>query len=464
VDRIRRLNESAAYLPSDPKECRRANAGGKEDAVSARITREQLLRAGIAVAGSEDQALIGIDLDTLAREGARRMLMAALLAEIEVYVEAASGERDERDHALVVRNGYAQQRQVTTAAGAVAVRAPRVNDRRVDDATGQRLRFRSVILPPYARRSPKVAEVLPLLYLHGLSTKDFVPALAEFFGSEAGLSASVVSRLTASWEAEVRAFAERDLTQCRYVYCWADGIHVKVRLGDDRKLCLLVVVGVRLDGTKELVALADGYRESKESWADLLRDCKRRGMAAPVLAVGDGALGFWAALREVFPATREQRDWVHKTVNVLSALPASVHRRARAAIAEMTGAENRDQAGKAIDRFAAEFGVKWPKAVAKIEGDREELVAFYDFPAQHWVHLRTSNPIESTFASVRARSNLTKGPGSKAAALAMVFKLIEEAERRWRRVNAPELVALVAAGAKFVNGELVEESLEREAA
>jgi transposase-like protein len=202
------------------------------------------------------------------------------------------------------------------------------------------------------------------------------------------------------------------------VYCWADGVHVKVRLGDDRKLCLLVVVGVRLDGTKELVALADGYRESKESWADLLRDCKRRGLAAPVLAVGDGALGFWAALREVFPPTREQRDWVHKSANVLNALPASVHRRARAAIAEITGAENRDEAEKAVDRFAAEFGAKWPKAVAKITDDREELLAFYDFPAQHWVHLRTSNPIESTVAPVRARSNLTKGPGSKTAALA----------------------------------------------
>jgi hypothetical protein len=296
--------------------------------VSARITREQLLRAGIAVPGSDPDGLIGIDLDTLAREGARRLLMAALLAEVEVYVQAASGDRDDSGHALVIRNGHARERQITTAAGAVAVTAPRVNDRRVDEATGERVRFRSVVLPPYARRSPKVAEVLPLLYLHGLSTKDFVPALALFFGSQAGLSASVVSRLTASWEAEVRAFAERDLSASRYVYCWADGIHVKVRLGDDRKLCLLVVVGVRLDGTKELVALADGYRESKESWADLLRDCRRRGLAAPVLAVGDGAIGFWAALREVFPPTREQRDWVHKSANVLNALPASVHRRA----------------------------------------------------------------------------------------------------------------------------------------
>jgi transposase-like protein len=403
-------------------------------------------------------------LDAIAREGARRMLAAALQAEVADYLAAASGERDERGRALVTRNGVARQREVTTVAGAVPVKAPRVNDRRVDGASGQRLRFASAILPPYARRSPKVTELLPLLYLHGLSTKDFAPALAEFFGTEAGLSASAISRLTTSWEAEFAAFGSRDLSASRYVYCWADGIHVKVRLGDDRAVCVLVVVGVRLDGTKELVALADGYRESTESWADLLRDCRRRGMVAPELATGDGALGFWAALREVFPTTRHQRDWVHKTANVLNALPASVQGRARRAIGEITQAENRSEAAKALDRFVSEFGAKWPKAVAKLVDDKEELLAFYDFPAEHWIHLRTSNPIESTFAPVRARSNLTKGPGSRAAALSMVFKLIHEAERRWRRVNAPELVALVAAGAKFANGKLIEESLERVAA
>ena len=432
-----------------------------------RITRDDLARMGISTIPSstaEPERPLPTNLDALAREGARRMLAAALDAEVEAYLEDARPERDEHGRALVTRNGHAREREITTVAGAVAVRAPRVADRRVDDDTGERQRFRSVIVPPYARRSPKVTELLPLLYLHGLSTKDFVPALAEFFGTEAGLSASVISRLTASWEVEARAFAERDLSASRYVYCWVDGIHVKVRLGDDRKLCILVIVGVRLNGTKELVALADGYRESKDSWADLLRDCKKRGMAAPAIAIGDGALGFWAAVREVFPETREQRDWVHKTANVLNALPASTHRRARGAIAEITHAENRTEAEKAIDRFAQEFGVKWPKAVAKITDDREELLAFYDYPAQHWVHLRTSNPIESTFAPVRARTDLTKGPGSRTAALSMVFKLVQEAERTWRRVNAPELVALVAAGAKFVNGKLVEESLKKEAA
>ena len=403
-------------------------------------------------------------LDAIAREGARRMLEAALRAEVAEYLAAAAGERDEAGRALVTRNGTARPREVTTVAGAVGVRAPRVNDRRVDDDTGERLRFRSVIVPPYARRSPQVTELLPLLYLHGLSTNDFVPALAEFFGTEAGLSAPVISRLTTAWEAECKAFGERDLSASRYVYVCADGIHVKVRLGDDKKLCVLVIVGVRTDGTKSLVALAEGYRESTESWGDLLRDCRRRGMVAPVLATGDGALGFWGALGEVFPETRHQRDWVHKTANVLNALPTSVQGRARRAIGEITQAENRLEAEKAVDRFFLEFGAKWPKAAGKITDDRDELLAFYDFPAEHWIHLRTSNPIESTFAPVRARSNLTKGPGSRAAALGMVFKLVQEAERRWRRVNAPELVALVAAGAKFVNGKLVEESLERKAA
>src|SRR6266508_1538807 len=286
--------------------------------------------------GREDLAL---DLDEICREGARRMLVAALLAEADAYVEGASGERDERGHALVVRNGKARGRQVVTSAGAIEVSAPRVNDRRVDEDTGERSRFRSQILPPYVRRSPKVNEVLPLLYLHGLSSLDFVPALTEFFGTQAGLSAAVITRLTASWVAEQKAFAKRDLRKVDYVYVWADGIHVRVRLGEDRKLCLLVIVGVRADGTKELVACTDGYRESTLSWAEVLRDLKRRGMRAPVLAVGDGALGFWVALDEGFTETRHQRDWVHKTANVLDALPTSVQPTAGRALAELTNAE-----------------------------------------------------------------------------------------------------------------------------
>jgi putative transposase len=263
---------------------------------------------------------LGLDLDAIVREGARRMLAAALEAEVDAYLAAHAAERDEHGRRLVVRNGHARERQVTTAAGAVTVRAPRVDDRRVDPAMGTRVRFRSVILPPWCRKSPKVAEVLPLLYLHGLSTGDFVPALEAFFGSSAGLSAAAITRLVATWQAEYETFCRRDLSDRDYVYVWADGVHFRVRL-EQARLCCLVLVGVRADGTKELVAVADGERESTDAWAELLRDLRRRGMRAPVLAVGDGALGLWAALREVFPATRHQRDWVHKAANVLGCLP-----------------------------------------------------------------------------------------------------------------------------------------------
>jgi transposase-like protein len=415
------------------------------------------------VAEEDGRQEFALTLDEICRRGAERMLAIALEAEVDAYVERHQDVRDDRGHALVVRNGHARGRTVVAGAGAIEVRAPRVDDRRTDPATGERLRFASSIVPPYARRSPKVAEVLPLLYLHGLSSKDFVPALAEFFGSEAGLSAAAITRLTKSWEAEREAFMARDLSAVDYVYCWVDGIHFSVRLGEDDRLCVLVMVGVRTDGTKELIALADGYRESTESWAELLRDAKRRGMRAPVLAVGDGALGFWAAVRDVFPETRWQRDWVHKVANILNALPASVQAAAKRALREIWDAEDRDHAEQALDRFARDFA-KWPKAVAKLTKDREAVLAFYHFPAEHWIHLRTSNPIESTFSPVRARTDLTKGPGSREAGLAMCFKLIEAAEGRWRRVNAPELVALVRAGAKFVNGRLVERTDQEDAA
>ena len=342
-----------------------------------------------------------------------------------------------------------------TSAGAVEVTAPRVNDKRADPATGERARVSSAIVPAWARKTPQVTEVLPLLYLHGLSTGDFVPALAQFLGSGAGLSAPVITRLTETWKAEAAAFAARDLSGADYVYLWVDGIHLGIRLGEG-KLCLLVMIGVRADGRKELVALADGYRESAESWADLLRDCKRRGMRAPVLAIGDGALGFWSAVREVLPETREQRCWFHKIANVLGALPKSAHPGAKKALAEIWNAEDKDHARAAVKAFAAAYGAKFPKAAAKVTDDEDELLAFYDYPAEHWVHLRTTNPIESTFATVRLRTKITKGHGSKAAALAMAFKLIEAAQDRWRAVNGPHLVALVRAGARFVNGTLVE--------
>jgi len=406
--------------------------------------------------GANELASLGESLlDEIVRDGARRMLAAALLAEAAAYIEAHAGEVDADGHRLVVRNGYHNQREVTTAAGAVPVAAPRVNDKRTDPVTGGRMRFASAILPAWCRRSPRVAEVLPLLYLHGLSTQDFGPALEQFLGTGQGLSAATVNRLTTQWQDEAAAFARRDLSGVDYVYMWVDGIHLKVRL-EQEKICLLVMIGVRADGRKELIALADGFRESADSWAELLRDCKRRGMRAPMLAVGDGALGFWKAVRDVFPATAEQRCWWHKIGNVLAALPKSVHAGAKKALSEIYNAEDREHAEKAAQAFANDYGIKWPKATAKITDDLDVLLAFYDFPAEHWVHLRTTNPIESTFATVRLRQRVTKGPGSRAAGIAMAYKLIESAQTRWRAVNAPHLVALVRAGARFEKGKLVE--------
>ncbi|WP_422631255.1 IS256 family transposase [Rhodococcus opacus] len=398
-------------------------------------------------------------LDEIVRDGARQMLAAALQAEVADYIARHAGEIDDNGHRLVVRNGYHAEREVVTAAGAVAVKAPRVNDKRIDPDTGERQRFSSAILPAWARKSAQVSEVLPLLYLHGLSTSDFGPALEQFLGTGAGLSASSITRLTTRLQDEAKAFARRDLTQADYVYLWVDGIHLKVRL-EQEKLCLLVMIGVRADGRKELVALSDGYRESTESWADLLRDCRRRGMRAPVLAVGDGALGFWRALREVFPETREQRCWFHKQANVLAALPKSAHPGALAAMKEIYLAEDIDKAQVAIKAFEIDYGAKYPKAVAKITDDTDVLLEFFRYPAEHWVHLRTTNPIESTFATVRLRTKVTKGPGSRAAGMAMAYKLIEAAQARWRAVNAPHLVALVRAGALFHKGKLLERPVE----
>jgi putative transposase len=429
--------------------CRRWNAG-EEGTPMLRV-----------VADEQTGAELASGLDEIVREGARRMLAAALEAEVDAYVSGFVDEVDEHGKRLVVRNGHAQARTITTGAGRVEITQPRVNDRRVDEATGERIRFRSSIIPPWARKSPKVAEVLPLMYLHGMSSGDFAPALAEFFGSAAGLSPSVITRLTAQWQDEHQRFSRRSLAEVDYVYMWADGVHFNVRL-DEARLCALVIVGVRADGTKELVAIADGQRESTESWADVLRDLRRRGMRAPMIAVGDGALGFWAALRDVFPDTTEARCWVHKVANVLNALPTSAQPAARRALAEIRDAEDRAHAVAAIKAFERDYGAKWPKAVAKIVDDAEQLLAFFDYPAEHWIHLKTTNPIESTFATVRLRTKVTKGPGSKAAGLAMAYKLIEAAQDRWRSVNAPHLVAVVRAGAKFDKGVMIERPTKQE--
>ncbi|MFB6711738.1 IS256 family transposase [Streptomyces sp. NPDC056237] len=409
----------------------------------------------LTVVNADGSTPNGSLIDEIVREGARRMLAAALEAEVNSYIAELAGERGGDGGRLVVRNGYHQPRKVTTAAGTVEVRAPRVNDKRVDDTTGERKRFSSAILPPWCRKSPKISEVLPLLYLHGLSSGDFVPALEQFLGSSAGLSPATVTRLTAQWQADHTAFMDRELSATDYVYVWADGVHLRIRL-EEAKAAVLVLMGVRADGTKELIAMTDGYRESSEAWAGLLRDCARRGMRAPVLAVGDGALGFWNALSEVFPDTRHQRCWVHKTANVLDALPKSAQPAAKRAIQEIYNAEDKEHAARAVRDFERAYGAKYPKVVKRITDDEDELLAFFDFPAEHWIHLRTTNPIESTFATVRLRTKVTRGAGSRAAGLAMVFKLIESAQARWRAVNAPHLVALVRAGARFKRGQLVE--------
>jgi transposase-like protein len=425
------------------KNCRHANAG-EEGTPMLKVVAEESTRTEL-----------GSTLDEICREGARRMLAAALEAEVDAYVEGLADQLDGDGKRLVVRNGHARPRTITTGAGRIDIQAPRVDDGRVDPETGERARFKSSIVPPWCRKSPKVTEALPLLYLHGMSTGDFVPALEGFFGSAAGLSASVITRLTVQWQDEHRTFMNRSLQGCDFVYVWVDGVHFNIRLEEDR-LCALVMVGVRLDGTKELVAIRDGYRESKESWADLLRDLKRRGMTAPVLAVGDGALGFWAAVTDVWPETRHQRDWFHKAANVLDALPKSAQPTAKRMLGEIRDAEDRDHAVAAAKAFADEYGTKFPKAVAKITDDLDVLLSFYDFPAEHWIHLKTSNPIESTFATVRLRTKVTKGPGSRAAGLAMAYKLIIAAQDRWRAVNGPHLVALVRAGAVFKKGVLIE--------
>ncbi len=398
--------------------------------------------------------VVTMSLDELAREGARRMLQVALELEVAEYVERFRGARDERGWAQVVRNGPAREREVTLGSGAMPVRAPRVNDRRVLD--GERQKFSSRILPPYVRRSPRVAEVLPLLYLHGLSSGDFRAALGALLGDEAaGLSPTAIIRLTKAWEAEYAEFRRRDLAGADYVYVWADGVHFNVRLEDDR-LCTLVVIGARPDGTKEVIAVEDGYRESTESWLSVLRDLKRRGMRAPLLAIADRALGFWGALREVWPATQAETCWVHRVANVLDKLPKRLQSRAKRALHAMMYAENRAACLEEIAAFAAEYGAKYPKAVESLTRDREQLLTHFAFPAEHWGHLRTTNPIESTFATVKLRQRVTKGAGSRTAGLTMAFKLLLMAQARWRRLNAPHLVAQVRAGVRFQDGLRVE--------
>ena len=387
-------------------------------------------------------------LDELAREGARRMLAAALELEVAEYVARFSQARGEDGLRLVVRNGRAAPRKVVIGGMAVPVQAPRVEDRREGE------QFTSQILPPYLRRSPRLDQTLPVLYLRGLSTGDFAPALEELLGEAArGFSPTNIVRLKEGWEAEYHQWRERDLTGTDYVYVWADGVNFSIRLEEDRLTCL-VLIGVRRDGTKELIALEEGYREREEAWLTLLRGLKWRGMPAPALAVGDGALGFWNALAEVYPQTQSQRCWVHKLRNVLDKLPDRLQERAKVLLRSVMYAADEAGADTARDAFAAEFGTKHEKAVTCLTEDWEELLTFMRFPAEHWQHLRTSNVIESVFSPAKVRTKKTKGAGSRMAGLAMAYKLVSSAQQRWRKVNAPHLVRLVREGVRFKDGKV----------
>ena len=412
-------------------------------------------------AGQADAAVVSIKeqspLEQTLREGARQMLLQAIEAEVTEYVEAHRGEVDGNGRRLVVRNGYAQERTLVTGVGTLEVRAPRVEDKRVDEQ-GRKFRFHSQILPPYLRRTKSVEELIPWLYLKGISTGDFSEALEALLGPDApGLSATTVVRLKEVWRQEYASWSKRSLEGQRFVYIWADGIYSNVRLDDERQ-CLLVVIGALADGRKQLLAVHDGFRESELSWKELLEDLKSRGLKLPPkLAVGDGGLGFWAALRKVYPATREQRCWVHRTVNVLDKLPKSMHGKAKQAMHDIYLAESRQMAEQGLDRFAALYQAKFPKAVECLSKDRESLLAFYDFPAEHWGHLRTTNPIESTFATVRLRQRRTKGCGSREASLTMAFMLARQAERHWRRLNGSEVIVHVLEGKKFKDGVMVQD-------
>jgi len=394
-------------------------------------------------------------LTEILRQGAQKMLAAAIENEVVEYIAEHENQRDACGYRLVVRNGWLPGRTIHTGVGPVEVEQPRVNDKRIDE-NGQRIRFSSKILPPYLRRTKSIDELIPWLYLKGISTGDFTEALQALLGSQApGLSATNIVRLKESWQQEWASWSKRSLEGKHYVYLWADGVYFNIRLEDpgNNKQCILVLMGATSDGRKELIAIAEGYRESAQSWRELLLDVKNSGLShSAKLATGDGALGFWAALREIYPATQEQRCWVHKTANVLNKLPKSLHPKAKSMLHDIWMAETRKQADTAFDLFITTFQAKYPKAIECLAKDRDVLLSFYDFPAEHWVHLRTTNPIESTFATVRLRTRRTKGCGSRTACLTMVFKLAQCAERHWRRLNAKELIVEVIRGVTFVNG------------
>jgi putative transposase len=395
--------------------------------------------------------LTGRDVMTeILHKGAQQMLTQAIHEEVSAWIEERAELRDAKGHHQVVRNGYLPERKITTGVGEVAVTQPRVRDRR---PAGEAEKFTSRILPPYLRKTKSIEELIPWLYLKAISTGGFSEALAALLGENAkGLSASTVTRLKKVWEDEYEDWNKRSLADKEYVYVWADGVHFNIRLEEDRQ-CILVLMGATKDGEKELIAIVDGYRESEQSWKTLLLDVKSRGLAVdPKLATGDGALGFWKAIRQVWPKTREQRCWVHKTANILDKMPKRLQPHAKAMLHEIWMADTRENANKAFDLFVATYEAKYPKAVECLTKDRDVLLTFYDFPAEHWIHVRTTNPIESTFATVRLRTKRTKGSGTRIACLTMVFKLMQSAQKRWRALNGSERIPDVIQGVTFVNG------------
>ena len=387
------------------------------------------------------------------RNGARALLAQAVEAEVADFLGTHADLKTEDGHRRVVRHGHLPEREVMTGIGPVAVRQPRVRDREAAADDPERIHFTPAILPPYARRSKSLEMLIPILYLKGISTGDFEEALTALLGKDApGLSASTIARLKEVWVDEHKRWNERDLSAKRYVYVWADGIHLQARLEDDAQ-CILVVIGATPEGKKELIGFTDGTRESAHDWRSLLLDLKRRGLAiAPELAVADGALGFWKALGEVWPKTREQRCWVHKTANILNRLPKSQHTKAKRALQEIWMAETKTDADVAFDAFIESYQVKYDKAAECLEKDRAALLAFYDFPAEHWKHLRTTNPIESTFATVRHRTIRAKGCLSNKTALALVFKLVDGAQKTWRKLDGHNQLPKIIQGVKFTDG------------
>src|SRR5512147_3217761 len=389
-------------------------------------------------------------LSDILRGGARRMLAQAVEAEVAAWIDAHAHLKDDAGRQQVVRNGHLPERTIQTGIGNVEVKQPRVRDRRPAD---EREPFTSAILPPYLRKTKSLEGLIPWLYLKGVSTDDFAEALQAILGPDApGMSAATVTRLKAAWEAEHEAWSKRSLKGKHYVYVWADGVHFNIRLEGGRQ-CILVLMGATAEGKKELIAIADGYRESEQSWKELLLDCQARGLEVePNLAIGDGALGFWKAMRQVWDMTREQRCWVHKTANVLDKLPKGAQPKAKAALHDIYQAESRSKAEKAFDLFVKTYEAKYPKATECLVKDRDVLLTFYDFPAEHWTHIRTTNPIESVFSTVRLRHDKTKGNGSRAACLTMVSKLMKSASKKWRALNGSTLLPEVVKGTVFVDG------------